>query len=144
VRTFKSLVSVILRFKTEDVELRKQGKTNRQVGDEEFDPYILNDIGKWSASGMIDDHINDSYKLYKQLIKEGVARECARMVLPLCTQTTMYMKNSVRNWIHYIDLRTKEDTQKEHRLIAEDIKAVFIENFPIISEALEWKEKDGS
>jgi thymidylate synthase (FAD) len=63
------------------------------------------------------------------------------MVLPLTTQTTMYMKGSLRSWIHYLDLRTEKNTQKEHRLIAEDCKKIFIEQFPTISEALEWKQE---
>ena len=134
---FSQRYSSIQKF--ENVELRKQGKTNRQVGDEEFDPLISNSDGEWTASGMINDHINDSLKLYNQLIDKGVARECARMVLPLCTETTMYMKNSVRNWIHYIELRTNPDTQKEHRIVANEIKAIFTQEFPIIAEALGWE-----
>ena len=128
----------------EPVELRKQGKTNRQVGDEVFDPVITMpsanpqyDSNEY-ASRFIEEHIEASQRLYKSLIDSGVAKESARMILPLCTQTTMYMKNSVRNWIHYINLRTKEDTQKEHREIANNIKSVFVENFPNLSIALEW------
>ena len=67
--------------------------------------------------------------MYDQLIAAGVAKECARMILPLNTQTTMYMNGSIRSWIHYIDLRTEENTQKEHREIAEAVKSIFIENF---------------
>jgi thymidylate synthase (FAD) len=77
-------------------------------------------------------------RLYSELITAGVAREVARDVLPLATETTMYMKGSLRSWIHYLELRTAEDTQKEHRDIANGIKQLFIENFPNISEALEW------
>jgi thymidylate synthase (FAD) len=73
------------------------------------------------------------------LIENGIAKEVARMVLPLTTQTTMYMKGSLRSWIHYIELRTQENTQKEHRLIADESKKIFINNFPVIAEALEWK-----
>jgi len=124
----------------EPVELRKQGKTNRQVGDEVFDPIISTDSIRRErlASEAIQDSISFSKNLYKDLIDSGVAKESARMILPLCTQTTMYMKNSVRNWIHYINLRTKEDTQKEHREIANNIKSVFVDNFPNLSTALEW------
>jgi thymidylate synthase (FAD) len=74
--------------------------------------------------------------LYNSLLKAGVAREVARFVLPQAAQTTMYMKGSVRSWIHYINLRTKPDTQKEHREIAEAVKQIFIEQFPIIAKAL--------
>ena len=73
------------------------------------------------------------------MIDNGIAKEVARMVLPLTTQTTMYMKGSLRSWIHYIELRTQENTQKEHRLIADECKKIFIDNFPVIAEALEWK-----
>jgi thymidylate synthase (FAD) len=76
---------------------------------------------------------------YEQLIKAGVAKECARAVLPLGTQTTMYMNGTVRSWIHYISLRTEENTQKEHRDIANEIRKIFIDKFPNVSEALEWK-----
>lgn len=73
------------------------------------------------------------------LIGAGVAKECARMILPLCTETTMYMAGSLRSWIHYIDLRAQQETQKEHREIAEGCKQIFIEQFPVLAEALEWK-----
>jgi thymidylate synthase (FAD) len=125
----------------EPIELRKQGKTNRQVGDEVFDPIIGRSLGSHTdifASDKIYDLLKRSENLYDELIGAGVAKECARMILPLCTQTTMYMKNNIRNWIHYIELRTKEDTQKEHRDIAEGIKTIFVERFPIVAEALEW------
>lgn len=124
----------------EDIELRKQGKTNRQVGDEVVNPIITDYVEGTGqdANDVIDYTIRHCLHTYNQLIDAGVARECARMVLPLATQTTMYMKNNVRNWIHYIELRTKEDTQKEHREIAEQIKAIFIQQFPIISKALGW------
>lgn len=118
----------------EKFELRKQGKTNRQVGDEvlDFGDYVslMDDIGNVQLS---------CQKLYQKMIDMGVARECARMILPLSTSTRLYMSGTVRSWIHYIDLRTSEDTQADHRLIAKEIKDIFIDKFPIISEALEWK-----
>ena len=95
----------------EDIELRLQGDKNRQVGE------ILMPTN------------TDAYDKVK---------EVARMILPLTTQTTMYMKGSLRSWIHYIELRTEQNTQKEHRLIAEKCKKIFIKEFPLISEALEW------
>ena len=78
-------------------------------------------------------------QLYDQMIAAGIAKECARMILPLGTQTTMYMNGTVRSWVHYINLRTEENTQKEHRDIANAVKKIFIEQFPNVSEALEWK-----
>ena len=117
--------------KLEDIQWRMQGKTNRQVGDTEVDlpPEKLE---------LVNNALNSSLEAYDALIQAGVAKECARMVLPLTTQTTMYMTGTLRSWIHYIELRTKEDTQKEHREIAVGIKNIFIVEFPVISEALEW------
>jgi thymidylate synthase ThyX len=86
----------------------------------------------------VDTALATCKELYDKLIKEGLAKECARMVLPLTTSTTLYMSGTVRSWIHYLDLRTKEDTQKEHRIIAEEIKKLFIKEFPITSCALNW------
>ena len=115
----------------ENIEWRLQGKTNRQVGDE---THIL----ETEHQEVIDDYIHTAELVYNSLIDKGVAKECARMVLPLCTETTMYMKGSIRSWIHYIDLRSKEDTQKEHRDIALKCKDVFVNNFSSTAEALGW------
>jgi len=76
--------------------------------------------------------------LYQQMLESGVAKECARMVLPLCTPTRIYMTGSCRSWIHYITLRSAHGTQKEHMEIAEACRKVFIEQFPAVSESLEW------
>jgi len=117
--------------KLEDIQWRLQGKTNRQVGDAEVD---LSPEKK----ELVDKALQSSLEAYDVLIQAGVAKECARMVLPLTTQTTMYMTGTLRSWIHYIELRAKEDTQKEHREIAIGIKNIFINEFPVISEALGW------
>ena len=115
----------------EDIEWRRQGKTNRQVGDEEVDlsPELKDEVDTTLATCKV---------LYNKLIEKGLAKECARMVLPLTTSTTLFMSGTIRSWIHYLDLRTKEDTQKEHRIIAEEIKKVFIKEFPVTSCALNW------
>lgn len=117
----------------EPFELRKQGKTNRQVGDEVFtvqeDPKLFAKIDK-----LQEEQIN----VYNEMIQQGIARESARMVLPLNTQTTLYMSGSCRSFIHYIQLRAKEDTQKEHREVALEMKKVFCEVFPNIAKALKW------
>ena len=76
--------------------------------------------------------------LYEQMLSQGVAKECARMVLPLCTPTRIYMTGSCRSWIHYINLRSAHGTQKEHMDIAKECQKVFIKQFPAVSEALEW------
>jgi len=123
----------------ERVELRRQGKTNRQVGDEEFDPILVygeDSRYHFTASGAISTLLTQCQQLYQQLIDAGTAKECARMILPMCTRTRLYMTGSVRSWIHYLQLRTTQDTQKEHREVAEAIKGIFIEKFPCISETL--------
>lgn len=79
-----------------------------------------------------------SFEHYTWAIDNGIAKECARFVLPLGTSTTLYMSGSIRSWIHYIDLRASNGTQKEHMEIAEDCKRIFIENFPEIAKALDW------
>ena len=131
----------------QDIELRKQAQKNRQSSAEIFDPIIFRPDGdhdRWndetkSASKAVSDFIQASMNLYTELIDAGVAREVARDILPLATETTLYMKGSIRSWIHYLELRTLEDTQKEHRDIANGIQNIFSQKFPNIVEALEWK-----
>ncbi len=125
---FSQRYSVATKF--ESVELRKQGKTNRQVGDD-----VLHDE---KLESKILNFISQSEELYNELINQGVAKECARFILPLTTQTTLYMKNNIRNWIFYLVLRCSDHTQKEHRLIALEIKKSFISQFPDVAKALEW------
>ena len=120
----------------EDIELRLQGDKNRQVGE------ILmktNTDAYDKVNEVLIESLSLSQHCYDTMIENGVAKEVARMILPLTTQTTMYMKGSLRSWIHYIELRTEQNTQKEHRAIAERCKKIFIKEFPTISEALEWK-----
>jgi len=117
----------------EDLELRMEADKNRQSSSEKFTDGQL-----WAK---VREHTGKAVALYNELIKAGVAKESARMVLPLTTETTMYMKGSIRSWIHYIDLRIEENTQKEHREIAQECKNIFIDNFPNVSEAL-WGTKD--
>jgi thymidylate synthase (FAD) len=119
--------------KLESIELRKQGKTNRQVGDEPLSLFEHIEI-----FDEIDRLQKQSINLYEELISKGIAKECARMILPLNTKTTLYMAGSVRSWIHYLEIRTKKDTQKEHRQIALEIQKMFVQNFPNISSALNW------
>jgi thymidylate synthase (FAD) len=120
----------------EDVELRLQGSKNRQVGE---DLLPKNHPEFNNLNGLLAEALSLSDHCYRTMVDNGIAKEIARMVLPLTTQTTMYMKGSLRSWIHYIELRTQENTQKEHRLIADECKKTFINNFPVIAEALEWK-----
>ena len=115
----------------EDIQWRQQGKTNRQVGEEPLDLSL-------ELTEQINNAQKESIRLYENLIDSGVAKECARMLLPLNTSTTLYMTGSVRSWIHYLKLRTKQDTQKEHRVIAEEIKKIFVKEFPVTACALNW------
>jgi len=121
----------------EDIELRVQGTKNRQVGENLFP---MNNPAYEKIEGLIAETLSLSQYCYDTMIENGVAKEVARMILPLTTQTTMYMKGSLRSWIHYIELRTEQNTQKEHRMIAEKCKKIFNKNFPSISEALEWRK----
>ena len=114
-------------------ELRRQDDKNRQNSIDDLDPLMVEDLNL-----KMQRHFVDGMKLYKEMLEAGVAKECARFVLPLATPTRIYMTGSVRSWIHYIDLRSAHGTQKEHMEIAEMVRTIFKEQFPIISEALGW------
>jgi len=125
----------------EPVQLRNQAVSNRQSSVDPIDENreIMVDIGcgvDGTIRDLIDGHIEFSQALYKALIKEGVAKECARFVLPLTTQTTIYMKGSIRSWIHYLEIRCNSHSQLEHQQVALAILEVFKSNFPNISNAL--------
>ena len=113
--------------------LRKQDLKNRQNSTDDLDEFVKQDIEM-----TITSHFNNAEKLYKRMLEAGVAKECARMVLPLATPTRLYMTGSCRSWIHYINLRSAHGTQKEHMDIAEGCRKVFTEQFPVVSKALEW------
>jgi thymidylate synthase (FAD) len=117
----------------EPVETRKSGSTNRQSSLVAFDPEFESG---WTASEAILSHTKKSEELYQKLLQAGVARECARFVLPLSTQTRLYMKGSVRSWIHYLQIRCDEHTQLEHGLVAQAVLDIFKEQFPNISKAV--------
>ena len=114
-------------------ELRKQDKKNRQNSTDDLDPKLVDTLNR-----QMNTLFSSALSLYNQMLEDGVAKECARMVLPLCTPTRIYMTGSCRSWIHYIDLRSAHGTQKEHMNIAEECRKVFTEQFPTVSEALEW------
>ena len=115
-------------------ELRRQDEKNRQNSTNDLDEFV-----KQKLELQMKTLFSSATALYQQMLEEGVAKECARMVLPLCTPTRIYMTGSCRSWIHYIELRSANGTQKEHMDIAQACKTVFIEQFPIVSEALEWR-----
>lgn len=154
----------------EPVQIRKQGATNRQSSEEEFNPdlqiegcghcfsdalyqnrgenhFYCEECGEpqtepyfiIDAEQAFDLSINFSTRVYKAAIKAEVAKECARMVLPLTTQTTMLLNGTIRDWIHYLTARTDPHAQLEHRQVAEAIKEIFVQQFPNISAAL-WQQ----
>ena len=114
-------------------ELRRQDIKNRQNSIDELDPAIVDKLEK-----QMNTLFSSSISLYNQMLESGVAKECARFVLPLATPTRLYMTGSCRSWIHYINLRSAHGTQKEHMDIANDCKKLFIEKYPTVAEALEW------
>ena len=114
-------------------ELRRQDTKNRQNSIDDIDP-----VTQQNFEIEMRKHFDQSIDLYKKMLHAGIAKECARFVLPLATPTRLYMTGSIRSWIHYIDLRSAHGTQKEHMEIAEGVRAIFAEQFPIISEALGW------
>ena len=114
-------------------ELRRQDTKNRQNSTDDLDPEIVDKFERQMIT-----LFSSAKSLYTQMLDTGVAKECARMVLPLCTPTRIYMTGSCRSWIHYINLRSAHGTQKEHMVIAEACRKVFTEQFPSVSEALEW------
>ena len=118
-------------------ELRRQDDKNRQNSIDDIDEFT-----KQEFDIKMQRHFLDGMQLYKEMLRSGIAKECARMVLPLATPTKMYMSGSLRSWIHYIDLRSANGTQKEHMKIAEACKQHFICQFPIISKALDWCPDD--
>ena len=114
-------------------ELRRQDEKNRQNSTDDLDPKLVDKLNRQMIT-----LFSSATSLYTQMLEQGVAKECARMVLPLCTPTRIYMPGSCRSWIHYINLRSAHGTQKEHMEIAEDCRKIFIEQYPSVSEALEW------
>ncbi len=112
-------------------ELRRQDTKNRQNSIDDIDEFK---VQKYQM--LMQDHFRDAMALYQTMLDEGIAKECARFVLPLATPTRLYMSGSCRSWIHYIALREKSGTQKEHMDIAKECKKIFVEQFPTCAEAL--------
>ena len=115
-------------------KLRRQDTKNRQNSTDDIDPYI---IQKYEI--LMEEHFKASMDLYNKMLDDGIAKECARFVLPLSTPTRVYMTGSCRSWVHYIHLRSAHGTQKEHMDVANECKTVFSQQFPTVAEALEWK-----
>jgi thymidylate synthase (FAD) len=117
-------------------ELRRQDNKNRQNSIDDIDHEI---VVKWNTQ--IREHFSKAKAIYDGMIKDGVAKECARFILPLATPTRLYMSGTVRSWLHYIELRSGHGTQKEHMIIANECKTIFVEQFPTIGEALGWNNE---
>jgi thymidylate synthase (FAD) len=118
-------------------ELRRQDTKNRQNSIDNVDEEV---IYRWNSK--LREHFAKAKAIYDGMIKDGIAKECARFVLPLATPTRLYMNGTLRSWITYIALREKNGTQKEHMTIAKECKRIFCEQFPIISEALGGLDKE--
>ena len=114
-------------------DLRSQDSKNRQNSNDD-----IPQEKKEEYQALIARHFSEAMDLYNALLQEGVAKECARFVLPLATPTRIYMTGSVRSWVHYIDLRSAHGTQKEHMDVVKEIRSIFTEQFPTVSEALDW------
>ena len=114
-------------------ELRRQDTKNRQNSIDDIDPLM-----QQGFEIKMQQHFDAAMKLYKEMLHAGIAKECARFVLPLATPTRLYMTGSCRSWIHYINLRSAHGTQKEHIEIVQKCRKIFVEQFPSVAEALEW------
>ena len=113
--------------------LRRQDTKNRQNSTDDLEPPL-----KTKYYARMLKHFEEATNIYEEMLEDGVAKECARFVLPLATPTKLYMTGSVRSWVHYIELRSGHGTQKEHMDIANQCKAIFTEQFPVVAKALDW------
>ena len=125
--------STELQVKLPVPELRRQDTKNRQNSTDDLDADV-----SISFNVKIEEHFKQAIEIYQDMLNAGVAKESARFVLPQATQTRLYMSGSVRSWIHYIDLRSAQGTQAEHKEIAEKCKCIFVDEFPTIASALDW------
>ena len=116
-------------------ELRRQDTKNRQNSIDDLDPEVVEKLNRQMVT-----LFSSANNLYQQMLGHGVAKECARFVLPLATPTKMYMTGSIRSWLHYIDLRSSNGTQKEHMDIALACRDIFTKEFPTIASAMDWTE----
>ena len=114
-------------------KLRRQDTKNRQNSTDDVDEWL---VQKYDI--LMEEHFKASMDLYNKMLEDGIAKECARFVLPLCTPTRIYMTGSCRSWIHYINLRSAHGTQKEHMDVAEGVRCIFCDQFPTVAEALDW------
>lgn len=125
--------TTLLAEEIEPFELRRQDSKNRQNSIDDISDEIK---AKWGMK--IREHFAKAKSLYDGMIADGIAKECARFILPLATPTRLYMSGSIRSFIHWIQLRSANGTQKEHIEIVSEAKEIFKTQFPITSEALGW------
>ena len=118
--------------------LRRQDVVNRQNSIDDLPQAIDENFGQ-----DISDHFNEAQKLYQRMLDAGVAKECARAVLPLNTTTRLYMSGTIRSWLHYIDLRSWHGTQWEHTQIALNALAILKEQLPTIADAM-WPDESST
>ena len=124
-------VNELSEFMFEDVKFRKQSENNRQSSTEE-----ISDIDNRDMYDLVENHLKRTEALYNWLILEGVSRETARMILPLCTKTKLHMTGNIRSWIHFINIRDDKHAQLEMQLVAKEIKSIFMKQLPVISSVL--------
>ena len=124
-------VNELSEFMFEDVRFRKQSENNRQSSTEE-----ISDIDNRDMYDLVENHLKRTEALYNWLILEGVSRETARMILPLCTKTKLHMTGNIRSWIHFIGIRDDKHAQLEMQLVAKEIKSIFMRQLPVISSVL--------
>lgn len=122
----------------EDIQLRKQAEKNRQSSGELIEPEKLEYL-----QGQIEEFLRIARRQYLELLDAGVAKECARFILPQCTTTRLYMTGNIRSWIHYVELRCGRDVQLEHYQVAQAAKKIFIQELPITALALGWTDERG-
>lgn len=131
---FSQRYSDVSQLGCEPIQLRKQAEKNRQSSTDALD-------GATAAhfTGRVGRLLGMAEQLYSDMLDAGIARECARFILPQCTTTRLYMTGNIRSWIHYLQLRTQPDTQLEHRAIALTAQSIFVEQLPVIAAALGWE-----
>lgn len=124
----------------EPIEIRRQSEKNRQSSTDVFNPVIIpssfDGYSDITANEIIEEYLSDGQHWYNKLVEAGVSKETARMILPMASSTRLYMSGTLRSWIHYLQLRTQEDTQKEHRDIALQIKDILVSQIPTIASAV--------
>lgn len=127
---FSQRYAAVLSF-PQPPKLRRQDDKNRQNSIDDVDKDT-----KWYLEDEINELYDKSVGLYEKMLEMGIAKECAREVLPIGSETTLYMNGTLRSWLHYIDLRAAPETQLEHRMIAESVKALIQDHCPSIYEAM--------